>query len=91
MTGVTITDQKTKKSWLLPTDAVFVAIGLNPNVGPFKGQIALNKFGFIEVTNETQTSVPGVFVAGDVDDYRYRQAITSAGSGCMAALMQRNT
>lgn len=83
---VVITDQKTGKLQTLDTAAVFVAIGLNPNVGPFKGHVELNKFGFIEVKNHTQTSVPGVFVAGDVADYRYRQAITSAGAGCMAAL-----
>ena len=70
----------------MTVDAVFVAIGLNPNVGPFKDQVALNKFGFIQVNNHTHTSVPGVFAAGDVFDYQYRQAITSAGMGCMAAL-----
>ena len=86
VTGVTITNQKTQETKSLATDAVFVAIGLNPNVGPFKGQLDISKYGFIEVNNETQTSVPGIFVAGDVADYRYRQAITSAGAGCMAAL-----
>ncbi len=86
VTGVTITHQTSKKSENVPVSAVFVAIGLNPNVQAFKGQLALNKFGFIEVHDETRTSVPGVFVAGDVADYRYRQAITSAGAGCMAAL-----
>jgi thioredoxin reductase (NADPH) len=86
VTGVTITDQTSKKSENVPVSAVFVAIGLNPNVQPFKGQLTLNKFGFIEVHDETRTSVPGVFVAGDVADYRYMQAITSAGAGCMAAL-----
>jgi thioredoxin reductase (NADPH) len=84
--GVVVVNQQTKKSESLPTKAVFIAIGLNPNVEPFKGQIALNKFGFIAVEDNTHTSVPGVFAAGDVFDYRYRQAITSAGSGCMAAL-----
>lgn len=86
VTGVVITNQKTKESKLLPVDAVFVAIGLNPNVGPFKGQLQLNKFGFLQVEKDTHTSVPGVFAAGDVFDFKYRQAITSAGSGCMAAL-----
>lgn len=84
--SATITDQKTKKSSQMPIAAAFVAIGLNPNVTPFKGQLALNDYGFIQVENNTNTSVPGVFVAGDVADYRYRQAITSAGAGCMAAL-----
>ncbi len=86
ITRVTITNQKTKKSEHVAVDALFVAIGLNPNVGPFKGHLALNKAGFIEVTDNTQTSIPGIFVAGDVADYRYRQAITSSGAGCMAAL-----
>ncbi len=86
VTGATIINQQTKKAEKVDTDVIFVAIGLNPNVEPFKGQIELNKFGFIEVTDNTRTSVPGVFVAGDVADYRYRQAITSSGAGCMAAL-----
>lgn len=83
---VTITNKNTGKSSDLDVAVVFVAIGLNPNVQPFKGQLAFNKFGFIQVYDHTKTSVPGVFVAGDVADYQYRQAITSAGAGCMAAL-----
>jgi thioredoxin reductase (NADPH) len=83
---VTITHQKNQQTSSLDTKAVFVAIGLNPNVQPFKDQIAINHMGFIAVMNNTHTSIPGVFCAGDVFDYRYRQAITSAGSGCMAAL-----
>lgn len=86
VTHVVINDQKSGTTKTLETSAVFVAIGLNPNVAPFKGQVELNKFGFIDVKDQTQTSVPGVFVAGDVADYRYRQAITSSGAGCMAAL-----
>lgn len=86
VTGATIVNQQTKKSEQIATDVIFVAIGLNPNVGAFKGHLELNKFGFIDVRDNTHTSVPGVFVAGDVADYRYRQAITSAGAGCMAAL-----
>ena len=86
VTGVTIINQQTKQTENISIDAIFVAIGLNPNVGPFKGQLTLNKLGFIDITDNTKTSVPGVFVAGDVADYRYRQAITSAGAGCMAAL-----
>jgi thioredoxin reductase (NADPH) len=82
----TITHQKTKQTTQMPTSAVFIAVGITPNVAPFKGQIAFTPNGFIAVHNHTETSVPGVFVAGDVADYRYRQAITSAGAGCMAAL-----
>jgi thioredoxin reductase (NADPH) len=86
VTGVTIINRQTNKTEKLSVDAVFVAIGLNPNVEPFKGHLAFNKFGFIDVKDYTKTSIPGIFVAGDVADYRYRQAITSAGAGCMAAL-----
>ena len=86
VTDVLITNQKTKATSTLKTDAVFVAIGLKPNTAPFKGHITLNDFGYILLENNTQTSVPGVFAAGDVHDFHYRQAITSAGAGCMAAL-----
>jgi len=86
VTGVTITNQQTGKSEQMATDALFIAIGMNPNTKPFQGQLELDTFGYMKVTNHTRTSVEGVFAAGDVADYRYRQAITSAGSGCMAAL-----
>lgn len=86
LTHATITNQKTQQSQEVPVDGAFIAIGLNPNVAPFKGQIQFNDYGFIQVENNTHASVPGIFVAGDVADYRYRQAITAAGAGCMAAL-----
>ncbi len=86
VTDAVITDQKTKQQTVVQTDAIFIAIGLNPSTQPFKGQIKLNQYGYVEVHDQTKTSVEGVFAAGDVFDYRYRQAITSAGSGCMAAL-----
>ena len=86
VTGVEITDQKTGKKSTMDIDGVFIAIGLSPNSGPFKDHISCNKGGFIEVKNQVHSSVEGVFVAGDVHDYRYRQAITAAGAGCMAAL-----
>lgn len=69
----------------LPVAALFVAIGHQPNTEPFKGQLDLNDVGYI-VANNTRTNVPGVYAAGDVQDPNYRQAITAAGSGCMAAL-----
>jgi thioredoxin reductase (NADPH) len=86
VTGATITHQKTKQSTNVSVDGIFIAIGLTPNTAPFKGQLTLNPYGYIVATDETKTSVPGVFVAGDVSDDKYRQAITSAGAGCKAAL-----
>lgn len=86
VTDVTLTNQKTKEQTKVETAVVFVAIGLKPNTAAFAGQIELNNYGYIVVKNHTKTSVDGIFVAGDVCDDRYRQAITSAGAGCMAAL-----
>ncbi len=84
--GVRLKNVKTKEESELKTDAVFIAIGHKPNTDIFKGKIELNEKGYIKVFNETETSVEGVFGAGDVGDDRYRQAITAAGSGCKAAL-----
>jgi thioredoxin reductase (NADPH) len=67
-------------------DGLFVAIGYDPNTKLFEGQIDLNEFGYVKVYEETKTNVPGVFVAGDVEDFHYRQAITAAGAGCRAAM-----
>jgi thioredoxin reductase (NADPH) len=86
ITGVTITNQKTKEKKNLTVEGLFIAIGLQPNSEPFKGQLDTDKWGYIKTINHTATSIPGIFVAGDVQDYRYRQAVTSAGAGCMAAL-----
>jgi thioredoxin reductase (NADPH) len=86
VTEIVVTNQKTKKEHIIQTNAVFVAVGLKPNTEPFKGHLALASNGYLMVNNHTHTSVAGIFAAGDVADYRYRQAITSAGSGCMAAL-----
>lgn len=86
ITSATVTNSKTGIVTQLELDGIFIAVGLNPNTDIFKNQLDLDKFGYIDVKNHTHSSVDGVFVAGDVADYRYRQAITSAGSGCMAAL-----
>ena len=86
VTNVTITNKKTNETKNLLTDAVFLAIGLKPNSSIFQGQLELSQFGHIKVTDNVKTSVEGVFAAGDVQDYLYRQAIVSSGYGCMAAL-----
>jgi thioredoxin reductase (NADPH) len=84
--SVTVVNQLNGESMQLEVDGAFIAVGLSPNSAPFKDHIACDKWGFVEISNQTHSSVEGVFVAGDVHDYRYRQAITSAGAGCMAAL-----
>lgn len=86
VTGVTIVNKLDNKSMKMDVDGVFIAIGLDPNSAPFKDVIKCNKGGWIEVTDQTHSNIEGVFVAGDVHDYRYRQAVTAAGAGCMAAL-----
>lgn len=86
MTSVVVQNQKDMSLKEIPADGLFVAIGMNPNTSIFKGQVEVDKYGYLVLNGRTKTSVDGVFAAGDVADYRYRQAITSAGSGCMAAL-----
>jgi thioredoxin reductase (NADPH) len=85
VTGIKIRNLKTGALSKLEVPAVFVAIGHKPNTEAFKGQINMAEKGFI-VTENTRTNVPGVFAAGDVQDRLYKQAVTAAGSGCMAAL-----
>ncbi len=85
VTGLKIKNTQTGEISQLPIDGVFVAIGHQPNTGFLKGQLKLDEKGYIEVENETKTNIPGVFVAGDAADHRYRQAVTAAGAGCKAA------
>jgi thioredoxin reductase (NADPH) len=87
VTAVRLKNLKTGAEWETQVDGLFIAIGHEPNTAIFAGQLDLLPNGYIKVVaGTTQTSAPGVFAAGDVQDFTYRQAVTAAGSGCMAAL-----
>ena len=90
VTGINVKDKNSGEIRHIEVDGVFIAIGHSPNTKIFEGQLEMNH-GYLKVQsgqngNATQTSVEGVYAAGDVSDHIYRQAITSAGTGCMAAL-----
>ena len=86
VTGLKLADTKDKSERVLPLDGIFVAIGVTPVTELFKGQIELDAQGYIVTDKGGRTNVPGVFAAGDVQDPHYRQAITAAASGCIAAV-----
>ena len=84
--GVQIQDSESKKNTDYKCNGLFIAIGHSPNTEVFKNQIELDDVGYIISKNNTETSIKGVFAAGDVQDSKYRQAVTAAGSGCIAAI-----
>jgi len=86
VTGVRLRDVETGRTWEEPVDGLFIAIGHVPNTAPFRGQIELDADGYIVSKGGARTSVAGVFHAGDVQDRVYRQAVTAAAAGCMAAI-----
>ena len=86
VTGITIKNRTTKETSTLKLQGVFIAIGHQPNTKIFINQINLNDQGYIITKEGTATNMPGIFACGDVQDWIYRQAVTAAGSGCMAAI-----
>ncbi|SRR5581483_4788765 len=86
VTGLRLRNVVSGEQWDFPTSAMFLGIGHIPNAKIFEGQLDTDQDGYLRTTNNVFTRVPGVYACGDVQDRRYRQAITAAGTGCMAAL-----
>lgn len=84
--GIRVRNTDTNQTSVLPITGMFVAIGHDPNTKPFKGQLEMDAAGYLVTHHGARTNVEGVFAAGDVQDHVYRQAVTAAGSGCMAAI-----
>ncbi|MGA8182619.1 MAG: thioredoxin-disulfide reductase [Terriglobia bacterium] len=86
VTGVRLKNVETGEESVKETDGLFIAIGHSPNTELFKGQLEMNDVGYLVTHDGSRTNVPGVFAAGDCRDHVYRQAVTAAGTGCMAAI-----
>ncbi len=86
VTGVGLRNVKTAEETFYPCDGLFIGIGHSPNTALFRGQLEMDDVGYLKTSNGSKTNIPGVFAAGDVQDRSYRQAVTAAGSGCMAAI-----
>ena len=86
VTGVRLKNVKTGEEAVKECDGVFIAIGHSPNTALFKGQLEMNEVGYLMTHDGSHTTIPGVFAAGDCRDHIYRQAVTAAGTGCMAAM-----
>ncbi len=86
VTGVKLRNAPGGEETVKPCDGVFIGIGHSPNTALFRGQLEMNEVGYLKTHDGSKTNIPGVFAAGDVQDHIYRQAVTAAGSGCMAAM-----
>src|ERR1700682_3429564 len=88
--NLTLRNTQTNEVTTLPVEGVFIAIGHEPNTKVYRGKLDMDENGYLVTHQGTQTNVPGVFAAGDVQDHHYRQAVTAAGSGCMAVMDAEN-
>jgi thioredoxin reductase (NADPH) len=86
VSGIKLRNLKTEEEAIKPVDGVFIGIGHEPNTSLFRGQLEVDDLGYLITFQGSKTKIPGVFAAGDVKDHVYRQAVTAAGSGCMAAM-----
>jgi thioredoxin reductase (NADPH) len=86
VTGLRLRDTRTGETREMPMDGLFIAIGHRPNTEVFRDWLEVDEKGYLVVRDETGSRIDGVFIAGDVHDHRYRQAITAAGDGCKAAI-----